>query len=240
MRQITQRRITARAANCIGVLLILCGVFGLIACGDMATSAPSAAVPLTNVPASITPDSTTVVAVMVAATATPSFPSTQLPTITPFAPATPPVTNSVPSPTAATEHLTSAPITGASSTRRPIVTPTRSTSSSATPVLPTKAAAVGYLTIQVLSGPHCPVEAIDKPCPPQPVVRRAVTIWDANGVMVQQGTTDANGLVTTTLVAGTYQVRVARLGIVRGVAQDATIVAGQTQSLTLFVDTGIR
>jgi carboxypeptidase family protein len=103
------------------------------------------------------------------------------------------------------------------------------------PVPPAPAA--GTVTGTVIIAPCRPVEMPGQPpCPPRPGIR---VHFDQNSTTRATAVTDAGGTYAASLAPGTYQVW-AEGGIVRPAAVSVTIVAGQTVTLNLTVDSGIR
>jgi hypothetical protein len=102
----------------------------------------------------------------------------------------------------------------------------------------------GTLFGTVIASPTCPVERASDPCAPKRVAHRAVRIETPSGALVTTVTTDGQGQFSATLVPGTYVVRVTivpgQLGMRQITPGRVTVVAGQTTSLTLTLDTGIR
>jgi hypothetical protein len=101
----------------------------------------------------------------------------------------------------------------------------------------------GTLSGLVVAGPTCPVESVENPCPPRPVPNRLVLIETTGGTVVSRATTDQQGQFTVTLSPGTYQVKVPPDGNpfpVQRVAQQVTVIAGQTVQVKIELDTGIR
>lgn len=101
----------------------------------------------------------------------------------------------------------------------------------------------GKLHGHILAGPVCPVERLDNPCPPPPVVGRAVYVKDQqSGNILYSLTTDANGYFFADLPQGNYLVEVAKQGISSNKSgpHQITIASGQTVNLEILVDTGIR
>ena len=102
----------------------------------------------------------------------------------------------------------------------------------------------GTLVGDVVAGPTGPVEKAGNPCPPRPVPNRQVTIETSAGVIAATATTDAQGHFSVHLAPGHYVVRVAiipgQVGLRQVTPGDVTIVAGQTATITIMLDTGIR
>lgn len=102
----------------------------------------------------------------------------------------------------------------------------------------------GTLTGSVVAGPTCPVEQANNPCPPRPVTGRQVTVEDAAGHAVAITTTDDTGHFTLHVAPGAYTVKVAivpgGVGLRQVTPGQVTVVANQTASITIELDTGIR
>jgi hypothetical protein len=105
-------------------------------------------------------------------------------------------------------------------------------------------AAQGTLTGTVEASPTCPVERVGQTCPPAPVPNRQVQILGASNTVVATTTTDAHGHFSISLAAGAYVVKVAivqgQIGLRQISPGNVTIVAGQTTTITIMLDTGIR
>ena len=94
----------------------------------------------------------------------------------------------------------------------------------------------GTLTGTVIIAPCQPVErAGQPPCPPRPGIRVHIDGPNAGSLTG----TDATGTYRVSLPPGTYQVW-AEGGIVRPQPVSVRVVAGQTTTLNLVVDSGIR
>ena len=102
----------------------------------------------------------------------------------------------------------------------------------------------GALSVDVVAGPTCPVEQAEDPCPPAKVTDRSVTISTPAGAVVATVTTDAKGHFTIVLAPGDYVIQVAIVPGAPGMRQDSpgnvTVVAGQTTTVEITLDTGIR
>jgi hypothetical protein len=102
----------------------------------------------------------------------------------------------------------------------------------------------GTLVGDVVAGPTCPVEVAENPCPPAPVPNRQVRIETPVGAVAATVTTDAEGHFTVHLPPGHYVIHVAiipgQVGFQQVTPGDVTLVAGQTTSITIELDTGIR
>jgi hypothetical protein len=106
------------------------------------------------------------------------------------------------------------------------------------------AAAQGTLTGDVEASPTCPVEQVGKPCPPAPVPNREVQVLDASGKVAASTKTDVRGHFSLAIAAGEYVVKVAivsgQIGMRQTTPGNVTITAGQTATITIVLDTGIR
>jgi Carboxypeptidase regulatory-like domain len=102
----------------------------------------------------------------------------------------------------------------------------------------------GTLTGDVQASPTCPVERAGQTCPPAPVPTRQVQILDANGKVAATTTTDAHGHFSVTMAPGSYVVKVAivrgQVGVRQITPGKVTVTAGQTTTVTIEMDTGIR
>jgi hypothetical protein len=104
----------------------------------------------------------------------------------------------------------------------------------------------GTLVVHAEAGPVCPVETVppDPDCAPRRVAGAPVVISPADGrdVVIAQGETDADGMLRLSLAPDDY---VVTAGDVEGLfgrpeAVLVSISAGETTSVTLTYDTGIR
>ncbi|MDO8583751.1 MAG: hypothetical protein Q7R83_01070 [bacterium] len=100
---------------------------------------------------------------------------------------------------------------------------------------------VGTMTI----GPICPVERVDQPCLPTPEMFAAHKVFIYNVDRSKLITTlipDAKGNFTTVLPEGAYTVDVVHqaVGFVRGAPSTVTIISGETVTISMDIDTGIR
>ena len=102
----------------------------------------------------------------------------------------------------------------------------------------------GTLTGDVEASPTCPVEQVGKPCPPAPVPNREVQILDASGTVAATTTTDIHGHFSLTIAPGAYVVKVAivsgQIGMRQTTPGNVTVASGQTATITIVLDTGIR
>ena len=102
----------------------------------------------------------------------------------------------------------------------------------------------GTLVGDVSAGPTCPVQSTDHPCPPKPVANARVTIETPSGsAVVATATTDAQGHFSVSLPPGDYRVRIepGNGGLPRqDQPTNVTIHAGETTSVKIELDTGIR
>ncbi|MEK7251844.1 MAG: carboxypeptidase-like regulatory domain-containing protein, partial [Actinomycetota bacterium] len=80
------------------------------------------------------------------------------------------------------------------------------------------------------------------PCPDQPVASASIFIIDADGEVVAEVVTDANGLYSVELRPGSYRVTPQFVEGLMGTAApvEVTIVAASTTVLDFSYDTGIR
>jgi hypothetical protein len=105
-------------------------------------------------------------------------------------------------------------------------------------------AAHGTLTGVVQASPTCPVEHASQPCPPAPVPNREVRILDANGAVAASTKTDIRGHFSLTIAPGAYVVEVAivsgQIGMRQTTPGNVTVVSGQTATITIVLDTGLR
>ena len=99
------------------------------------------------------------------------------------------------------------------------------------------APAAGTVTGTVVIAPCQPVERPGQPpCPPRPGIR---VLFDQRSTTRATAVTDGTGTYVASLAPGTYEVW-AEGGIARPAAVPVTVVAGQSVTLNLTVDSGIR
>jgi hypothetical protein len=94
----------------------------------------------------------------------------------------------------------------------------------------------------VVSGPQCPVETLQSPCPDLPVADIVVRVTAADGSLAAEPMTDAAGRFEVTLDPGDYvlQPEVEGGGASSAKPQQVAVVEGSFVEVTLLVDTGIR
>jgi carboxypeptidase family protein len=104
--------------------------------------------------------------------------------------------------------------------------------------------ATGTIEGVVTAGPICPVQSAEDPCPPKPVTDREVDIQTHTGARVVSAETDAAGRYRVAVPPGSYVVQVqivqGAVGIHQTTPGDVTVVANQTVTLNIELDTGIR
>ena len=111
---------------------------------------------------------------------------------------------------------------------------------------PTPGGGAGTLTVTAVAGPVCPVEQDppDPACAPRPVAGAGIFVQPGDGrdIIVTQGATGADGTVQLRLQAGDYIVVGGEVEGLMGLPEPmtVTIAAGQTVTITLTYDTGIR
>lgn len=103
-------------------------------------------------------------------------------------------------------------------------------------------AELGTVTGSILAGPTCPVETMASPCPDVPLPGEVVQLVQGDTV-VASATSDPEGGFSIQAEPGAYELMWAPAGDVgvrfaRPVRVE--IVAGQTVTADLLVDTGIR
>jgi hypothetical protein len=114
------------------------------------------------------------------------------------------------------------------------------------PATPTPPAATGTLQVEVVAGPVCPVEQEppDPNCEPRPVegARIFVQPGDGRDILVAEATTDERGLASIELAAGDYIIAGGEVAGLMGRPDPTTVTvsAGQTVTVSLTYDTGIR
>ncbi|HVQ19270.1 MAG TPA: carboxypeptidase-like regulatory domain-containing protein [Actinomycetes bacterium] len=93
---------------------------------------------------------------------------------------------------------------------------------------------------QVLTGPTCPVETVESPCPPSPLDGAKVEVLQ-DGAVVSDGTSDSDGGFSLDAPAGSVVVRATDTnGLHSQASKTVQLEAGQTTTVTLVVDSGIR
>ena len=104
----------------------------------------------------------------------------------------------------------------------------------------------GTLEVSVVAGPICPVETQepDPACEPTPVAGAQLVVSPGDGteIVLAQGTSDADGFAAFELAPGAYLLTGADVPGLFSVPDPAVveILAGETASVTLVYDTGIR
>jgi hypothetical protein len=108
----------------------------------------------------------------------------------------------------------------------------------------TTSGSLGAIIGDVMAGPICPVEQAENPCPPKPVPDRKVSVMTPGGALAATTTTDANGRFTVAVAPGSYVVRVeagpGMLGLNQVTPGNVSVRAGQTTTMHIELDTGIR
>jgi Carboxypeptidase regulatory-like domain len=152
---------------------------------------------------------------------------------------------------AATSEAAPAPAaTGSASTTRPATTqvetlstkpPTTKAPTTEPPATKPPTAEVGGAAGYVRASPTCPVERVDRPCPPQPVTGAHVEAHDQAGQVVAETDTDSTGHFAVSLAPGSYTL-VAATGTIfpRCDPLSLTVRTGQPASADISCDTGIR
>jgi hypothetical protein len=102
----------------------------------------------------------------------------------------------------------------------------------------------GTLAGQALAGPTCPVETTppDPACAPRPVPGAVLLVLDAGDERVAEIITDDEGRFSAAIAAGSYRLVPQPVEGLMGTAepQDVTIEAGETTTVVVGYDTGIR
>jgi hypothetical protein len=94
----------------------------------------------------------------------------------------------------------------------------------------------------VVTGPSCPVERANSPCPDLPITAQ-VTVKDRSGVTVLTATAGSDGRFKIALAAGTYSLTAVRPGLARfnqSSPVTVTVRSGAYTSVTIRIDSGIR
>jgi hypothetical protein len=105
---------------------------------------------------------------------------------------------------------------------------------------------VGYLAGRVNVGPLRPVERVGvtpPPVPPEVYTSRSLNIFQTDGrTLVKNVPFNGDGTYRAELSAGTYVVDLKHTGIdrARDLPKRITIARGQTTTLDMDIDTGIR
>jgi hypothetical protein len=106
------------------------------------------------------------------------------------------------------------------------------------------AGATGVIEGEVTARPTRPVERADSPSPVLYVAHRRVTIETASGATVATTTTNERGHFSVTVPPGSYVVRVAivpgTVGIRQNSPGDVMVIANQTNTVDIELDTGLR
>jgi Carboxypeptidase regulatory-like domain len=109
---------------------------------------------------------------------------------------------------------------------------------------PRPTAPFGTIAGDVTAGPTCPVERVTDQCPPEPVQNRQVNVVTQDGTRVATTSTDSTGHFTVQVPPGSYLVQVAivpgELGLRQITPGNVTIRAGETVTVRIELDTGIR
>jgi hypothetical protein len=104
---------------------------------------------------------------------------------------------------------------------------------------PAHGPATGVVTGRVTAGPTCPVERIDHPCPPTPVVAEVQA--RAGGRLVGSTRSAADGTYRLDLLDATYTVvAVAQNPFPRCTTRTVTVTGLRTVNGDISCDTGIR
>ena len=94
----------------------------------------------------------------------------------------------------------------------------------------------------VQSGPTCPVERINSPCPPHPLAA-TIVVRDAGGHEVARTHSGADGHFKLDVAPGTYTVVGLTIGsgmLPRPIPTTATVTAGSYTTVNVEYDGGIR
>ncbi len=101
--------------------------------------------------------------------------------------------------------------------------------------VPTASVGIGGV---ILTGPSCPVETPDRPCPPKPVFAHVIATT-LTGQAVAATDSDASGRYRLEIAAGTYLVQVSGANFLRCAPVTVTVVAAFV-AVDISCDTGIR
>ena len=103
-----------------------------------------------------------------------------------------------------------------------------------------EAAPEATVTGRVMLGPTCPVETQASPCPPAFAAAATVEVLQ-DGDVVSTGLTDAAGTFTLRAPAGLSVVHaIATKGLPSEESKEVELTAGETTTVDLQLDTGIR
>jgi hypothetical protein len=95
----------------------------------------------------------------------------------------------------------------------------------------------------VVSGPSCPVQRANSPCPDLPV-KAEVTVKDlSGGTVLGRFAAGSDGRFKIALAAGTYSLTAVRPGVARfnqSSPMTVTVRSGGYSSVTIRIDSGIR
>jgi hypothetical protein len=94
----------------------------------------------------------------------------------------------------------------------------------------------------VQSGPTCPVELINSPCPPRPLAA-TIVVRDAAGHEVARTRSGADGLFKVDVAPGAYTLVGLNIGssmLPRPIPTTATVTSGSYVSVKVEYDSGIR
>jgi hypothetical protein len=110
-----------------------------------------------------------------------------------------------------------------------------------TPAAPPSSRGTGIQGV-VESGPTCPVERINSPCPPRPLAA-TVVVRDAAGHEVARTNSGADGHFKVDVAPGTYTVVGLNINssmLPRPIPTTVTVTAGSYVSVSVGYDSGIR
>jgi hypothetical protein len=94
----------------------------------------------------------------------------------------------------------------------------------------------------VQSGPACPVEQINSPCPPHPLAA-TVVVRDANGHEVARTHSGSDGRFKIDVAPGTYTIVGLNIGssmLPRPIPTTVTVTSGTYATVNVEYDSGIR
>ena len=94
----------------------------------------------------------------------------------------------------------------------------------------------------VQSGPTCPVERINSPCPPRPLAA-TIVVRDAAGHEVARTHSGADGLFKVDVAPGTYTIVGLNIGssmLPRPIPTTVTVTSGSYATVNVEYDSGIR
>jgi hypothetical protein len=109
------------------------------------------------------------------------------------------------------------------------------------PAMPPAPSGTGIQGV-VQSGPTCPVEQVNSPCPPHPLAA-TVVVRDANGHEVARTHSGSDGRFKVDVAPGTYTIVGLNIGssmLPRPIPTTVTVTSGNYATVNVEYDSGIR